>query len=72
MNKPTSIEEAAECVRASETVLLYAVQRQSDTKKNLLQLDFPLKTECIEYEPSEYTFTALAGTSLSEIEEAPG
>ena len=71
MNKPTNIEEAAECVRSSETVLVCGAETKRPQEESAAaRLSVKKLSGIVEYEPSEYTFTALAGTSLSEIEEA--
>jgi glycolate oxidase FAD binding subunit len=68
---PSNLQELAECVRT--TAHLIAVGGQ--TKPRLTQVDkqfTPISTlrlhGILEYEPDEFTITALAGTTVSEIE----
>lgn len=67
---PATVDEVVEAVRASPRVIpvgartkprLSAVDAQAISTRRL--------TGWVEYEPSEYTFTALAGTPIREIRE---
>ena len=64
---PTSIEELQDAVRSTE-----AVRVRGGGTKTALSSNASISTEklsgILEYEPSEYTFTALAGTPLTEIQ----
>ena len=71
MNEPTNIEEAAEFVRASETVVVSGAEtKRPQQDSSAARLSIKSLSGLVDYEPSEYTFTAFAGTSLSEIDEA--
>jgi len=68
---PTSVPELADAVRSLPRLLPVGAQ----TKPGLSAVDVPkLSTKqlrgILEYDPSEFTFTALAGTPLSEIQAA--
>lgn len=67
MLTPTSIEELQDAVRSTD-----AVRVRGGGTKTALSSHATISTEnlsgILEYEPSEYTFTALAGTTLSEIQ----
>jgi glycolate oxidase FAD binding subunit len=68
---PVSIDELAEAVRSTPQLLPVGAQ----TKPRLSEFDGPvLETKrlsgIIEYDASEFTFTALAGTPLKEISAA--
>ena len=61
----------AEFVRTSETVVVSGAETKRPQEESAAaRLSVKKLSGIVEYEPSEYTFTALAGTSLSEIEEA--
>jgi glycolate oxidase FAD binding subunit len=68
MLTPESIEEVQEAVRSQERVRIVG-----GGTKPALSRDASLSTAklsgILEYEPSEYTFTALAGTPLAEIRD---
>ena len=68
MITPHSIEEVRKAVQATPTL-----KTVGGGTKPALSTGGTLSTEhlsgVLEYEPNEYTFTALAGTPLSEIEE---
>jgi glycolate oxidase FAD binding subunit len=70
--RPQRVEELAEAVRASERVR----PRGAGTKTALsaappgvATLDVSALRGVIEYEPGEFTFTALAGTPVREVED---
>jgi glycolate oxidase FAD binding subunit len=70
---PATLRELAEAVRSSPRLLAVGAR----TKPGLSELDWPrLATTglkgIIEYNPSEFTFTALAGTPVKEIAAALG
>lgn len=72
MLTPTTNEEIVEAVRSTDRLLPVGAQTksrlcQTDAETQLLSLRH--HTGIIEYQPSEYTFTAKAGTSLREINE---
>ena len=72
MLEPTSIEELQTAVRDHSRVL--AVGGGTKTRLAVVGNDCQLISTCklsgvTEYEPSEYTFTALAGTPIQEIHE---
>ncbi|MEM7032662.1 MAG: FAD-binding protein [Chloroflexota bacterium] len=71
--QPTSVEELQHIVKSEQNL----VPRGSGSKPTLsmpqdgqLSLDLSALTGIIEYDPDEYTFTAYAGTPLSDIENA--
>lgn len=69
MHKPASIDELQDIIRSSEKVRACG----AGTKPALSHeatLTMSGMSGILEYEPSEYTFTALAGTPLSEIRDA--
>jgi glycolate oxidase FAD binding subunit len=71
MTMPTTPEELAETIRAMPRVLVVG----AGTKPGLSAADVPkLSTSrlsgIVEYDPDEFTFTALAGTSVREIAAA--
>ena len=72
MLEPASIKEFLEAVRGHDRVLAVG----SRTKERLSEVDdTTLISTCrltgiTEYEPSEYTFTALAGTRIEQIQRA--
>lgn len=68
MNEPSSVDEVIECVLDHERLLPCGGR----TKPGLAAADCPLLSTVrlsgmIEYEPSEFTFTARAGTSLAVV-----
>ncbi len=70
---PESVDQLREVVLASDRVLAIGQQ----TKPALSQSDAAListrrLTGIVQYEPSEFTFTALAGTTVAEIAETLG
>ena len=68
---PESIDQVAEAVRSSGRVL--AVGRQTKPRlscSNATKLCLSKLRGILEYEPSEFTFTALAGTPLRDLVEA--
>ncbi len=71
--EPSTLDELAEAVRSAPRVIPVG----SRTHPRLSQVDaVPIGTGrlrgLVEYEPSEYTFTALAGTPVREIKQALG
>lgn len=69
MHTPASIDELQDAVRSTEHVRV----RGAGTKTALSRaatVSTSKLTGILEYEPSEYTFTAQAGTPLSEIQAA--
>jgi glycolate oxidase FAD binding subunit len=71
MNAPATPEELAEAVRAMPRVLAIG----AGTKPRLSMVDVPKLSTIrlsgiVEYEPDEFTFTALAGTPVREIAAA--
>jgi glycolate oxidase FAD binding subunit len=65
---PQTVAELAEAVRATPQLLAVGAR----TKPRLSQVDVPLLSTrglsgILEYDPSEFTFTALAGTPVREI-----
>ena len=69
MYQPANIEELQDIVRASENIRV----RGAGTKpalSNGATICTSGLSGILEYEPSEYTFTALAGTPLAEIRDA--
>jgi glycolate oxidase FAD binding subunit len=69
MHQPANIAELQDIVRASQNIRVCGAG-----SKPALSRDATLSTAgmsgILEYEPSEFTFTALAGTPLSEIRDA--
>jgi glycolate oxidase FAD binding subunit len=71
MIAPTTADELAEAVRAMPRLLAVGAR----TKPRLFAVDVPKLstaklTGIVEYEPEEFTFTALAGTPMREIAAA--
>jgi glycolate oxidase FAD binding subunit len=68
MHRPTSLEELQDAVRTLDRVIV----RGSGTK-SAMSSDANLSTAelrgILEYDPSEFTFTARAGTRISEVKE---
>lgn len=66
---PESIDELHEVVAVHETVLPVGQQTKRPLSDHVRATLVSLRNVCgvIEYEPSEYTFTAWAGTTLKEI-----
>jgi glycolate oxidase FAD binding subunit len=70
---PRTAEEFAEAVRSAPRVRAVGARtkpRLSQVESDTLLLSTCALSGIIEYEPSEFTFTALAGTPLREIEAA--
>jgi glycolate oxidase FAD binding subunit len=74
MNQPSTMEEVGDLIRGEGAPIL---ARGAGTKSALFSgggeveiLDLSKFSGIVEYEPSEYVFTARAGTSLAEINEA--
>lgn len=70
---PSSVTEFADAVRAHSTVLAVGAQtkpRLSAVNAAVVRLSTRTLTGIVEYEPDEYTFTARAGTRLSDLATA--
>ena len=70
--KPVSAEEVAELVQSSAHVCAVGAGTKSGLIGEGEKIEFGGLTGVIEYESSEYTFTALAGTPVAEVEEVLG
>ena len=68
--KPNSIEEASEAIGAYQHLFASCGRSKSAIKapEKYTNLDMSSFSGILEYEPSEYTFTALAGTKLDDID----
>ena len=69
----TTPEELAEAVRAAPRVLAVGAgtkARLSAVAGDVVKISTVKLSGIVEYEPSEFTFTALAGTPVREIEKA--
>ena len=65
---PSSIEELRTCVRENPCVLACGARTKGPlTATNAKLVSLTQLRGIIDYEPSEFTFTALAGTPVSEI-----
>lgn len=67
---PTSVAEFAEAIRAHPAVLAIGAQtkpRLSAVNDAVVRLSTLKLSGIVEYEPDEYTFTARAGTQLSDL-----
>lgn len=67
---PTSVAEFAEAIRAHPAVLAIGAQtkpRLSAVNDAVVRLSTLKLSGIVEYEPDEYTFTARAGTRLSDL-----
>ena len=67
---PTSVAEFVEAIRAHSTVLAIGAQtkpRLSAVNDEVVRLSTLKLSGIVEYEPDEYTFTARAGTRLSDL-----
>ncbi|NQV24117.1 MAG: FAD-binding protein [Rhodopirellula sp.] len=69
MHQPVSIDELQDIVRSSEKVRACGAGTKPALSHNATVTTAGM-SGILEYEPSEYTFTALAGTPLSEIRDA--
>ncbi|MDA1164544.1 MAG: FAD-binding protein [Planctomycetota bacterium] len=69
MHKPVSIDELQDIIRSAEKVRACGAGTKPALSRDATLTTTGL-TGILEYEPSEYTFTALAGTPLSEIRDA--
>lgn len=68
--QPTSAAELAECVRAAPRVIAVGAgtkPRLSQVAGEVAKISTAKLRGIVEYEPSEFTFTALAGTPVREI-----
>ena len=65
------ISEIGEVIQAHDKLLAFGNKTKNaiDIPNGTLALDLSLLKGIIEYEPSEYTFTAYAGTRLDEIDQ---
>lgn len=72
--KPSTIEETIELIRSSDCLLAYGGRSKTALKapEEVMVLEMSSLSGILEYEPSEYTFTALAGTRLDEIDAMLG
>jgi glycolate oxidase FAD binding subunit len=70
MKRPSTIEEATELVRSATKIIPAGAGTKLPKTDNPDTLDLSDLTGIIEYEPSEYTFSARAGTTIAEINEA--
>jgi glycolate oxidase FAD binding subunit len=70
MMKPGSIEETREVIRSNDHLLAFGGRSKTalEAPVEIMVLDLSSLSGILEYDPSEYTFTALAGTRLDEIE----
>ena len=69
MNCPSSIEKATEFVRGAKQIIPAGAGTKHPKKDTLGTLDLSGLSGIIEYEPSEYIFSARAGTTITEINE---
>lgn len=69
MHQPASIDELQDIIRSSEKIRACGAGTKPALSHNAT-LTMAGMSGILEYEPSEYTFTALAGTPLSEIRDA--
>ena len=70
---PTSVAELAEAVRAHPAVLAVGAgtkPRLAETRDGCVGISTRKLSRLVEYEPDEFTFTALAGTPLAEVTTA--
>ena len=70
---PTTLAELAEAVRSQARVLAVGARtkpRLSQVRDGVALLSTRALRGIVEYEPEEFTFTALAGTSVQEISQA--
>jgi glycolate oxidase FAD binding subunit len=66
--RPTNAREAAEAVLAAPRVIAVGAQTKARlSKANAVNISTLSLRGIVEYEPSEFTFTALAGTPVGEI-----
>src|SRR5882724_1667036 len=68
---PKTVAELADAVRSAPRVIAVGAgtkPRLSRVAPDVVRISTARLTGIIEYEPSEFTFTALAGTPLREIE----
>lgn len=66
---PTTVAEAIECIQSASRVRVVAGGTKTALSKDA-NLSLAGLRGIVEYDPLEYTFTALAGTPLSEIKAA--
>ncbi len=73
--QPSSIDELADAVRSATRVIAVGAgtkPRLAQVGPEFARISTAKLTGIIDYEPSEFTFTALAGTPLREIKEVLG
>ena len=73
MESPQTPTELAEAVRSAPRVLVVGAgtkPRLSQVADDVVRISTAKLRGIVEYEPSEFTFTALAGTPVSEIAAA--
>ena len=73
--QPASVAELAEGVRSAPRVIAVGAgtkPRLSHVAGDVVRISTTRLRGIVEYEPSEFTFTALAGTPLTEIVAALG
>lgn len=65
------LSDLREAVKSHEKLLAFGNKTKTaiNVQTGVITLDLSKVTGILEYEPSEYTFTALAGTSLDEIDQ---
>ena len=69
MHEPANIEELQDIVRATERIRVCGAGTKPALSNGAI-ISTAGMSGILEYEPTEYTFTALAGTPLSEIRDA--
>lgn len=67
MKRPETIKQAAELVRSASRITPVGAGSKHPSGDSEGVLETTGLNGIVEYEPSEYTFTALAGTSIAEI-----
>ena len=68
---PASVEELLDVVRSEESLVAVGNQTKSDLLQNRSgrRVSISKLNGMLDYQPSEFTFTALAGTTLKELSE---
>jgi glycolate oxidase FAD binding subunit len=72
-DRPDSIEEVCAFVKAHRCVLPFGGETKSAlsrTSGDVTRMDMKGLSGLVEYEPDEFTFTALAGTPVAEVQKA--
>jgi glycolate oxidase FAD binding subunit len=70
--KPTQVAEVQALVRENPCLLAVGGRTKPSLvveRKGAVLIDFTALSGVLEYQPEEYTFTALAGTRLAEVEQ---